>query len=102
MHECQFQFEWDDVKAVTNLRKHNVSFDLARTIFNDPFLLTIADLGHGETEERWFSIGRSGNGAILSAVYLWTEVGPATTSVRIISARKATRTEILQYDEESL
>jgi uncharacterized DUF497 family protein len=56
-------------------------------------------LEHGEAEERWFSIGRSGNGAMLSVVYLWTEVDPATTKVRIISARKATQTEIRQYEE---
>ena len=99
MHEREFHFEWDDVKAATNVRKHGVSFELARTVFNDPLLLTVADLGHAETEELWFSIGRSGNGAMLSVVYLWTEVDPANTKVRIISARKATQTEIHQYEE---
>ncbi|MGH9693364.1 MAG: BrnT family toxin [Bryobacteraceae bacterium] len=81
------------------MRKHGVSFDLGRTIFNDPFLLTVPDVAHGETEERWFSIGRSGNGAMLSVVYLWTEVDPTTAKIRIISARKATQTEIRQYEE---
>jgi len=38
LHERQFQFEWDDVKAATNLRKHGVSFELARTV-NDVLLL---------------------------------------------------------------
>lgn len=63
MHDRQFQFEWDEVKAATNARKHGVSFDLARSIFNDPLLLTVADLEHSETEERWFSIGRAADGS---------------------------------------
>jgi uncharacterized DUF497 family protein len=48
--ERQFQFEWDEAKAAANLRKHGVAFELARTVFGDPRILTIA-------EERWFSIG---------------------------------------------
>jgi uncharacterized protein len=99
LHERQFQFEWDDFKSATNVRKHGVSFDLARTVFNDLFLFTVADIEHGGTEERWFSIGRSGNGAMLSVAYLWTEVDSATTKIRIISARKATQIEIRQYEE---
>lgn len=99
MHERQFQFEWDDVKAATNLRKHGISFELARTVFNDVLLLTVPDLEHGETEERWFSIGRARNGSILSVVYLWLAPDSATTKVRIISARKAVPSEIRQYEE---
>jgi uncharacterized protein len=99
LHERQFQFEWDDVKAAGNVLKHGVSFDLACTVFNDLFLLTVADLEHAESEARWLSIGRSGNGAMLSVIYLWTEVGPATTKIRIISARKATQTELHQYED---
>jgi uncharacterized protein len=99
LHDRQFQFEWDEVKAAANVRKHDVSFELARTLFNDPLLLTVADLAHGEAEERWFSIGRARNGAMLSVAYLWTETDPAIAKVRIISARKATQTEIRQYEE---
>ena len=44
-----FQFEWDEVKANANVRKHSVSFELARTVFNDPRLLTVADLEHSES-----------------------------------------------------
>ena len=99
MHDRQFEFEWDETKAVANARKHDVSFDLARTVFNDPLLLTVADLEHGENEERWFSIGRAGNGSVLSVAYLWSEAEAAITKIRIISARKATRTEMRQYKE---
>jgi uncharacterized DUF497 family protein len=48
LHDRRFQFEWDDVKAAANVRKHGVSFDHARTVFYDALLLTIADLQHGE------------------------------------------------------
>lgn len=101
MHDRQFQFEWDEAKAVANVRRHGVSFDIARTIFNDPFLLTVADLEHSEAEDRWFSIGHAANGSLLSVAYLWSEVEATLTKVRIISARKATRTEIRQYEEST-
>jgi uncharacterized DUF497 family protein len=93
----QFQFEWDEVKANANVRKHGVAFELARTIFNDPRLLTVADLEHSETEERWFSIGCARSGVMLSVVYLWSDVDPAAAKIRLISARKATPAEIRYY-----
>jgi len=94
-----FQFEWDEVKADANVRKHGVSFEVACTVFNDPRLLTVADLEHSEIEERWFSIGRARNGAMLSAVYLWSDADPEPTKIRLISARTATQTEIRHYQE---
>ena len=95
----QFQFEWDEVKAAANLRKHRVSFDLASTVFQDPRLLTVADLEHGEAEERWFSVGIASNGVPLSLVYLWSESDAGVTEIRLISAREATMGEIRQYHE---
>lgn len=73
MNERQFQFEWDETKADANLHKHGVSFELASSVFGDPRLLTVPDREHGETDERWFSIGWARNGAMLSIVYVWTE-----------------------------
>jgi uncharacterized protein len=101
LHDRQFQFEWDEAKAVANVRKHGVSFDLALTIFNDPILLTVADLEHSATEERWFSIGRAINGSVLFVAYLWMEFEPTLPKIRVISARNATRTEIRQYEEST-
>lgn len=98
MNSRAFEFEWDDAKASANARKHGVPFELARTIFNDARLVTVADLEHGETEERWFSIGCASNGALLTVVYVWSET-PATTKIRLISARKAVPTEIRYYQE---
>jgi uncharacterized DUF497 family protein len=99
LNDRQFQFEWDEIKAAANVRKHAVSFELASTVFNDPRLLTIADLEHSEAEERWFSVGCAGNAAMLSIVYLWSESEPGTTKIRLIMAREATRNEIRHYEE---
>jgi hypothetical protein len=95
----QFQFEWDEIKAAANLQKHNVSFDLAATVFRDPRLLTVADLEHSESEDRWFSIGFAYNGTLITVVYLWLQIGPTLTKIRLISAREATQAEIRQYVE---
>jgi hypothetical protein len=98
LNDRQFQFEWDEIKAAANVRKHGVSFELAATVFSDPRLLTVADLEQSEAEERWFSVGCASNGAMLSIVYLWSESDPATTKIRLIMARQATRNEIRHYE----
>jgi uncharacterized DUF497 family protein len=94
-----FQFEWDEVKADANARKHGVTFDLASTVFHDSRLLTVADLEHSETEDRWFSVGCASNGVVLSVVHLWSGADPAATKIRLISARKSTPAENRQYQE---
>lgn len=99
MNERPFQFEWDETKAERNARKHGVTFELASTIFFDPNLLTTADVEHGETEERWFSVGIAGNGLLISVVYLWSDHDPAVITVRLISARRATQSEQRHYEE---
>jgi uncharacterized DUF497 family protein len=99
LSEREFQFEWDETKAAANIRKHGVSFELAASVFADPRLLSIADLKHSETEERWFSVGCATNGVILSVVYVWHEIGKAATKIRLISARPATKNEIRFYEE---
>ena len=52
-------FEWDEMKAKGNFKKHKVNFNEAKTIFNDPFLLTFPDPIHFETEHRFINIGIS-------------------------------------------
>ena len=99
MNEPQFQFEWDENKAAANLRKHNVSFDLASTVFRDPRLLTVADLEHSEIEDRWFSVGFANNGILITVIYLWLQLSPIVTKIRLISAREASQPEIRQYLE---
>jgi uncharacterized DUF497 family protein len=94
-----FQFEWDEVKADANARKNGVTFELASTVFHDSRLLTVADLEHSDTEERWFSVGSASNGAVLSVVYLWSGADTAATNIRLISARKSTQAESRHYQE---
>lgn len=88
-------FEWHVEKARENLKKHNVSFEEARTVFNDPFSITIADPEHSTDEDRYIDIGLSAKGQILVVVY--TERG---SNIRIISCRKATNAERRVYEQE--
>jgi len=97
LEERPIQFEWDANKAAANVRKHGVTFEVASTVFRDPRILTTADLGHSESEERWLSISWASNGVILSIIYLWLESEPAAIKVRLISARQATQAEIRSY-----
>ncbi len=99
MDENRFQFEWDEAKAAANLHKHGVSFEMASTIFGDPRMLTVADTAHSDSEERWFSIGIASTGALVSAAYLWTDAGGGLIKIRLITARRATATEICYYTE---
>jgi uncharacterized DUF497 family protein len=99
LDERQYQFEWDEIKAAANVSKHSVSFELASTVFGDPGLLTAADLEHSAIEDRWISVGFASDGKMLSVAYLWSESEPPITKVRLISARRASPTEIRQYEE---
>jgi uncharacterized DUF497 family protein len=88
-------FEWDEVKAMTNLKKHKVSFEEGKTVFNDPRLVTIADFDNSEVEERFINIGLSAKGRIL--VLIHTE---RKGRIRIISCRKAAKRERKYYEED--
>jgi uncharacterized protein len=87
-------FEWDDRKARANVSKHGVSFDEACSIFGDPLAITIEDPLHSESEDRLVTIGHTPEGQLLVVVF--TERGE---SIRLISARMATRRERRQYEE---
>ena len=89
-----FNFEWDDQKAASNLRKHGVSFDEAVSVFADGQALTFADTDHFEFEDRSRTYGISNKGQLLVVVH--TE---RRNNVRIISARKATRYEKSFYEQ---
>jgi len=87
-------FEWDEVKARQNLKRHKVSFDEGKTIFNDPFLFTYPDIDSSEAEERYINIGLSVKNRVL--VLIHTE---RQSKIRIISCRKATARERRHYEE---
>ncbi len=92
------KFEWDPVKAASNLRKHQVSFDEAVQVFKDPLTLTIFDEQHSDHEERWVTIGSSHYHRLVVVVHTWIEAETGLIHVRLISARLATLREIKQYE----
>lgn len=62
-------FEWDKAKAASNLRKHNVGFDEASTVFDDPLFITFLDEGHSIDEGRYITVGMSRQKRILLVVH---------------------------------
>ena len=88
------EFEWDDEKAIGNLKKHAVSFEEGTTIFNDPLIATIPDPDHSIEEERYISIGISVQGQLLVVVHTERE-----ERIRLISCRKATGAERKTYEK---
>jgi uncharacterized protein len=89
------EFEWDAAKADANLRKHGVTFEEAASAFADPLSITIADPLHSEGEGRFVLLGRSHAGRLLVVVHV--ERGD---SIRVISARAATRKERKTHEED--
>jgi hypothetical protein len=90
-------FEWDENKAQSNLVKHGVAFEEAKTVFNDPFAITIPDPDHSQEEERWVDIGFSSKGRLL--VVWYTE---RVNHMRIIGCRKAEAPEQRCYRNERI
>ena len=93
-------FEWDEVKAKENLRKHRVSFLEAKAIFNDPLLVSFPDDEHSAHEDRYISIGLSAIGRILLVVHTDRGYEGNALVIRIVSCRRATATERKVYEEE--
>ena len=83
---------WDPEKAAENLRKHGVDFADAETALRDEMAMTVPD-DHPD-EERFVTLGMDALGRLLVVVYEWRE-----EDVRLISARKANRSERRQYEE---
>ncbi|MCP5124127.1 MAG: BrnT family toxin [Gammaproteobacteria bacterium] len=87
-------FEWDANKAATNLAKHSVSFEEAKTVFDDPLYVDFYDPDHSDEEHRYVMIGTSLQGRLLLVAY--TE---RSDVIRLISAREATRAERKVYEQ---
>jgi len=82
------QFSWDEAKNRANQRKHGISFDEARAVFDAADYLEIFDEAHADEEDRFIAIGFIPRGVV---VVVWTQSDD--DSGRIISARMATRRE---------
>jgi uncharacterized DUF497 family protein len=95
----RYDFEWDPPKAKQNLRRHGVSFERAATVFLDPSALSIFDTEHSAHEDRWITLGMDKQGVMLVVSHTFREVDEHTSSIRIITTRKATRAEQKQYEQ---
>jgi len=91
------KFSWDPRKADSNLRKHGIAFDEAITVFSDPMALIFDDMVHSEEEPREIIIGFS----TLRRLILVCFVERIEDTIRIISARRATKVEIRDYEKNA-
>ena len=88
------RFEWDSRRAASNLRRHGVAFGEATSVFSDPLARIFDDEDHAIEEQREIIIGHSTRDRLLLVSF--TQRGD---TIRIISARKATRNERKDYEE---
>lgn len=96
MHRCAYTgpvVEWDPDKAAANVRKHRVDFADAATVLEDEAGLTVSE--DHPAEERFVTLGMDALGRLLVVVYTWRG-----DEVRLISARKADRSERRQYESK--
>lgn len=88
------EFEWDESKAAANEIKHGVSFTEAMTAFADPLSLTAFDPDHSAIEDRFLTMGLSAEGRLLVVAHT-----DRNGTIRIISAREASRAERKDYED---
>ena len=91
------RFEWDESKNRSNQKKHKVSFEEAREVFDDPLHISLLDKRFSYFEERWISIGQTKTYRLLVVANLFFDENNEEV-IRIISARKATKQEQEQYE----
>ena len=100
---ASIRFTWDEDKNLANQRKHNgISFEVAARVFNDPFCLTRQDRIE-DFETRWQTVGVVHGVTLLLVAHTITEEdgeGQTVEIIRIISARRADRSERQRYEEE--
>lgn len=93
------RFEWDTRKSASNMRKHGVSFAEAETVFLDDEAVIIPDVAHSAGEERFLILGFSFQLRMLVVCHCYRE---SNSVIRIFSARKASKTERMQYQKGRL
>ncbi len=91
------RFEWDELKNKRNIKKHNISFEEAKDVFDDPLHISLLDERFGYFEERWITIGQSKDYKLIVVANLYFD-NDGEEVIRIISARKATNDERKQYE----
>ena len=93
---AEIKFAWDESKSRLNKRKHGVSFEEAKTVFYDENAIEFPDPDHSEREDRFLMLGVSYRLRVLIVCHCFRE---GDSTIRIISARKATKKEIERYEE---
>ena len=94
----RIEFDWDPVKATSNLAKHQVSFEEAMSVFLDPLSLSRPD--NYTEEERWLTIGLSNAARAVLVVHTFVALSDDVAAVRIISARRPTKAELRRYEDD--
>jgi uncharacterized DUF497 family protein len=94
----KLEFEWNSAKAEANLCAHGVSFDLAKTVFKDPFAIERLDDREDYGEERFVIIGMAEGNILLFVAYTERK---NNESIRLISARRATQYEQDDYFQKN-
>ncbi|MDY7005863.1 MAG: BrnT family toxin [Cyanobacteriota bacterium] len=97
-----YNFDWNPAKEKQNIRKHQLNFRLASTVFRDLYQLTIYDEEYSQDEDRWITIGLDETGILRVVIHTFKEINKSSYLIRIISARKATLTEIQVYQQRQL
>ena len=93
------KYEWDSNKNDINKKKHGISFEEAKQIFDDPLHIAILDKRFNYFEERWIAIGKTISNQVVVAANLYFD-DDGEEVIRIISARRATSHERRQYEGE--
>jgi uncharacterized DUF497 family protein len=88
------KFGWNAAKAATNIKKHGVSFEEAKSVFFDDFAVQFFDQENSETEDRFLMLGMSNETRLLIVCHCERDDG---NTIRVISARKATKNESKHY-----
>lgn len=93
-----YKFEWDPTKAESNAKKHGVTFEKASAVFKDPLALSLFDQEQSDDDEgRWITLGLVDGQHYLVVVHTYRDAHSDTVTIRLISARPATKHEIAQY-----
>jgi len=95
-----YEFDWDPSNAQTNFSKHGLDFEQAATVFLDPLAVTIPDEEHSEIEARWITLGKDTTGHYALVVHPFEWSADDRGRVRSISARRPTKAEIRNYEEQ--
>lgn len=94
----RYNFEWDPIKAKQNLRKHNISFERAAEVFLDRLAISIYGEEHSLDEDRWITMGKDRANIVLVVIHTFDQENADDFRIRMISARKATKKGMMQYE----